>query len=285
MKIEKNILINGIHGKVIALDIFYKETNKSKPVLIYIHGFNGFKDWANFDLIAQQFAQAGFVFIKFNFSHNGTSPQHPEEFVDLEAYAENNYTKELFDLQQVIDWTLEEQNEHTSEINKHAVGLIGHSKGGGVVILKAAEEKKVGAVATWASVSECKTPWSTWDKERMNEWKEKGVQYILNSRTKQQMPLHYQLYEDYQQHKERLDILEAISILEIPVLICHGTKDEVVPVAKAYQLNEAKPGSELFLVESNHVFGRKHPWIEEHLPDAMQQVVNRTISFFRSSLI
>lgn len=284
MKIEKNIIINGAGGKAIVLDIFYKEKGEAKPVIIYAHGFNGFKDWANFDLIAQQFAEAGFVFIKFNFSHNGTSPQHPEEFVDLEAYAENNYTKELFDLQQVINWTSNVQNEHAKEIDLNALGLIGHSKGGGIVLLKAAEEVKVAAVATWASVSECKTPWSLWNEEKINEWQRTGIQYTLNSRTKQQMPLHYQLYEDYHQNSERLNIINAISILEIPVLICHGTKDEAVPVTKAHQLHEAKPDAELFLVESDHVFGRKHPWVDCHLPEPMQAITDKTISFFKNYL-
>jgi predicted dienelactone hydrolase len=105
IKASKNIVIAGAEGKPIACDIFYRYDQEPKPVIIYAHGFNGFKDWANFDLIAHQFAAAGFIFIKFNFSHNGTSPQNPEEFVDLEAYANNNYTKELDDLAKVIDWT------------------------------------------------------------------------------------------------------------------------------------------------------------------------------------
>src|ERR1044072_99812 len=103
MHIAKNILLNSSNGKPILADIFYLHTEQPKPVIIYSHGFNGFKDWGNFDLIAGQFASAGFVFIKFNFSHNGTSPEQPEEFVDLEAYANNNYTTELDDLKTVID--------------------------------------------------------------------------------------------------------------------------------------------------------------------------------------
>jgi len=81
MNKTKNILINGSGGLPITLDIFYIG-NKPQPLVIYAHGFNGFKDWASFDLVAEQFAEAGFCFIKFNFSHNGTSAQSPEDFVD-----------------------------------------------------------------------------------------------------------------------------------------------------------------------------------------------------------
>ncbi len=280
LKIEKNILLNGSENKAIAADIFYNSTDIPKPVAIYAHGFNGFKDWSNFDIIAKQFAEAGFVFIKFNFSHNGTTPEQPEDFADLEAYGQNNYTKELYDLQQVINWSIDESNPHAKQIDAAKLYLIGHSRGGGIVILKAAEEPRVKAIATWASVSECKTPWGSWNEQKMNEWKESGVQYYLNGRTKEQMPLYYQLHEDYLQNGERLNILKAISNLNIPVLICHGTKDEAVPVEKTHQLKEANPLAEIFLVESDHVFGRKHPWTEPKLPDAMQQVVDRTIKFF-----
>jgi pimeloyl-ACP methyl ester carboxylesterase len=276
---QKNLRLAGADGKPILLDIFYNKTTP-QPVVIYAHGFNGFKDWAAFDLIAEQFAGAHFCFVKFNFSHGGTSPGAPDEFVDLEAYGNNNYTKELFDLQQVIDWALDKNNPHAAAIDREKLFLIGHSRGGGVVLLKAAEEARVKAVATWASVSQSKTPWGSWPEERIQKWKETGVDYYTNSRTKQQMPLYYQLYEDYQNHKERLDVLAAVHRLNIPFLICHGTADEAVPVENAHKLKEAAKNAELFLVDSDHVFGRRHPWSGHDLPQPMQAVVNKTIAFF-----
>ena len=82
MSTTKNTIIKGAAGKPIVIDIFYTDANAAKPVVIYAHGFNGFKDWGNADLIAQQFAAAGYVFVKFNFSHNGTTPEHLQDFVD-----------------------------------------------------------------------------------------------------------------------------------------------------------------------------------------------------------
>jgi uncharacterized protein len=278
----KNILISGADNKPIVLDMFYPSRFR-QPLVIYVHGFNGFKDWGNFDLVAEQFA-TNFCFLKFNFSHNGTTPQAPEEFVDPEAYGNNNYTKELHDLQTVIDWATNQHNPHHSAIDPEKIYLVGHSRGGGIAMLKAAEEKQVKAVATWASVAECTTPWGSWKEERLQKWKETGVDYYTNSRTGQQMPLYYQLFEDYQQHNERLNIINAVRCLAIPLLICHGTKDEAVPVDKAYQLHNAARNAELFITESDHVFGRKHPWPQNHLPQPMQQVVDKTIDFFRKQV-
>ena len=84
MEIRKNFILAGYDGRPMATDIFIPGDTGAKPVIIYMHGFNGFKDWANWDLIARQFANAGFVFIKFNSSHNGTTPASPEEFIENE---------------------------------------------------------------------------------------------------------------------------------------------------------------------------------------------------------
>lgn len=282
MSSTKNLIIPGANSKPIALDIFHNGNGQS-PTVIYAHGFNGFKDWANFDIIANQFADAGFTFIKFNFSHNGTAPSHPEEFVDLEAFGRNNYSIELQDLASVIDWASDPYNIYHSSIDSNKISLIGHSMGGGIAILQAAKDARIKKLVTWASISECKTPWGSWSAEKMDEWKRDGVAYYANSRTGQEMPMYYQLNEDYVINKESLDIEVAIKKLNVPMLICHGTLDTAVSIEKANELLSWQPNATLFTVESDHVFGRKHPWTENTLPDAMEKVVAETIEFLKTN--
>jgi dienelactone hydrolase len=283
MPTHKNISISGPHGRPILADVFFEADEAPRPVLIYAHGFNGFKDWGGFDQLATQAASSGFVLIKFNFSYNGTTPDEPEAFADPAAYAENNYSKELDDLAAIIDWAVGE-NPFAANIDKSRIGLIGHSRGGGIVIIKAVEDPRVKAIATWASVSASKTPWGSWPEPRMAEWKATGVQFITNSRTGQELPLNYQLYEDYLENSERLDVQAAIARVHIPVLICHGTEDTSVPISSAYALYAAQPAAELYTVSSDHVFGRRHPWTEPAPPPAMQQVMDKTLAFFHKHL-
>jgi dienelactone hydrolase len=284
MHIEKNILLPGSGSMPISLDIFFEMENTPKPVVIYVHGFNGFKDWGNFDLIAVKFMQAGYTFIKFNFSHNGTTPEQPEDFANLEAFGNNNYSTELEDLQRVISWVCDAGNPYRQVFDTNHICLMGHSMGGGISILKAAEDKRVSKLIAWAGINECKTPWGNWPPDKIKEWKQTGVQYYANSRTKQQMPMYYQLYEDYIKNKERLDIKKAIKNLNIPILICHGTQDTAVPIEKAYELNHWQPGAQLFIVDSDHVFGRKHPWTEPNLPPEMEAVVNASLKFLEQTV-
>jgi uncharacterized protein len=284
MKNIKNIIITGANNKPIALDICFEDAAVQKPVVIYAHGFNGFKDWGNFDLIAAEFAGKGFVMVKFNFSHNGTTPERPEEFTDLEAFGNNNYSKQLEDLKMVLNWLCGSENPYLKMLDVNNISIIGHSMGAGIATIFSASDSRIKKLITWAGVSECKTPWGNWPDERIQTWKDLGVQYYTNTRTNQQMPLYYQLYEDFQQHRSKLTIEAAIKKLQIPILICHGSLDIAVPVEKAFELKKWQPAAELYIVESNHVFDRKHPWVMNYLPEAMKAVVSKSINFLGSSV-
>jgi uncharacterized protein len=281
---EKNIPLAGSEGRLMGVDIFFEASNAPKPVVLYIHGFNGFKDWGNMDLIATQFASKGYVFVKMNLSHNGTTLEHPEEFVDPEAFGQNNYSKELYDVGCVIDWLCMENQPFKEELNNEKLVLLGHSRGGGGAILKASVQKNVKALITWASVAECQTPWGSMSQKRMERWKADGVMYYINKRTGQQLPMYYQLYEDFMLQKDMLSIRNAIQAIRIPILLCHGTKDAAVPIGKALLLKSWQPSATLFQVDSDHVFGRTHPWTAHTLPEAAQTVVDASIHFLNDKL-
>ena len=79
----KNTLIKGTHDKPILCDLFFKENNQAKPIVIFCHGYKGFKDWGAWNLVANEFAKNNLFFIKFNFSHNGGTVEQPIDFPDL----------------------------------------------------------------------------------------------------------------------------------------------------------------------------------------------------------
>ena len=67
----------------IAADFHVPEKGAVRlPVLIFLHGFKGFKDWGHFPMVAEYLARSGFAVLRFNFSHNGTSPDRLTDFVD-----------------------------------------------------------------------------------------------------------------------------------------------------------------------------------------------------------
>ena len=63
----------------------------------------------------------------------------------------------------------------------------------------------------------------------LDKWKEDGVLYILNGRTKQKMPHYIQFYDNFIKNKKRLRVKNAVKKMMIPHLIVHGDKDLSVP--------------------------------------------------------
>lgn len=274
----KNWSVAGWDNRPMATDIFFADTPEPKPVVLYLHGFNGFKDWGNFDGIAEAWAEAGFILVKFNFSHNGCTMEEPAELVDLEAYGHNNYSMECYDTQHQLDFIFSDDFPLKTQVRKDRVFLLGHSRGGGIALVKAHDERVFGIV-TWAAVSALKTPWANYTSEKMQAWKESGVTYYRNQRTGIDYPLYYQLHEDFALNFEQLDVEAHTKALQKPCLIIHGHQDMAVPVQQAEQLHAWCPKSVLFTVDADHVFGRQHPAPEGPLPEAMQLVLSRSIEF------
>ncbi|PCJ88428.1 MAG: alpha/beta hydrolase [Flavobacteriales bacterium] len=279
MKIKKNIRIEGKHDKPILFDVFYDENSENQPVVIFAHGFKGFKDWGPWDRVAETFANAGFCFLKFNFSHNGTTPENPTEFDDLEAFGNNNYCIELDDLNCVIDWGC--SNSELKTLNSERIYLIGHSRGGGITILKANEDTRVKKIVTWAAVSSFSNRISD---EEIEQWKKQGVYYMENARTKQQMPLYIQIYDNYMANEYRLDISKAVKNIEQSFLIIHGTADPTVPVEEAILMKKWNNDADLLLIENaNHSFDAVHPFEATEFPADFQKVMDATIDFLKGN--
>lgn len=264
--------------KPFLADVFYTEKS-AQPVVIFCHGFKGFKDWGCFDLMAKKMAEAGFCFVKFNFSHNGTTKDSPTDFVDLAAFGNNTFSKEIADVQAVIAAIGSKKLPINSEYYDAAkIYIAGHSRGGGIALLSAAFDAHITKVATMASVSLFGNFFS---KEKMYELKKNGVIYIANERTKQQMPIYQTLYDDLAKNAERYHILSQIKNLHKPILLLHGMADAAVSYQSAEQLKAAQPNAELVLLpEANHVFGAKHPYSDAVLPKDFTFVVDKMISFF-----
>jgi len=279
MQIDKNFILHRTDKKPILIDSFYTKDKPNQPIIIFCHGYKGFKDWGAWNLMAKTIAEAGYCFIKFNFSHNGGTMDNPIDFPDLEAFGNNNYTKELDDLKDVIDWAQDTFKNHPN-IDTDRITLIGHSRGGGIVILKASEDSRIKKLMTLASV--CDFGKRTATTGELEEWQKDGVKYVLNGRTKQQMPHYYQFYEDFKANEERLHIASAEKRLKIPHVIIHGDNDTSVKIDEAHALKQWNPDALLHIIKgADHVFNVKHPWEKEELSAELKEVTDSIIEHLK----
>jgi predicted dienelactone hydrolase len=285
MEIIKNYSLKLDATKPITLDIYWQASTHKKPIVVFAHGFKGFKDWGHWHLIAERFAQEGFCFIKFNFSHNGVGTKDFTSFTDLEAFGQNNFEKEMTDLQQLLDWIQTSPKVARQCLwDSQNITLIGHSRGGPIAILEGLQREAVGQIITWAGVHELNYAWEH-NPDLLADWEKQGLRYILNGRTKQNMPLYYQMYENYQINQAYFSVKNALKKHQKPFLIIHGSEDPAVPVTAAKYLFQHASDAQIFIVEgANHVFGGKHPYGHTYLPEHSLQIVDKSMRFIRQHI-
>ena len=258
---------------------FNMKPERNLPLVVFSHGFKGFKDWGGFPYMIQTMANKGFAAVSFNFSFNGVDNSNPAEFTRLDLFAQNTFSIELDDLKTVLDYFYENADKYNIEKNK--IALIGHSRGGGISIIKASEDKRVKCLVTLSAVSH----FDRYSKEHKKKWKEDGYFEVLNTRTNQMMRLNTTLLDDIEQNKSRLDIIAAVKKLEIPYLIIHGKEDLSVRFSEAEVLynNSNNKLTELFAVENTgHTFGTVQPF--KGTTNAFETAIEKIISFLNGNL-
>lgn len=274
---QKEYKFKGSDKRLITADLTYAKYQDEVPIVVFAHGFKGFKDWGAWPLAAEIFAIKGLPFFKFNFSHNGTTPENLTEFTDLEAFGNNNFKKEYDDVGFVTEFIVNKAPSFDFNWNGE-IHLLGHSRGGAIALLKAATDTRISRCATWSSVSDLERYIEMKD---FSEWQEEGVHFIKNGRTNQNMPIYFQFVAAYAENAKLLNVSSNLESLECPLLIVHGEDDPVVPLEDAHTLyNEVSHSILVEIEEADHTFNTKHPLTERKIPKAFAEAVTETIEFF-----
>jgi dienelactone hydrolase len=271
--------VDNERGDAVDCDVRFVADGEEKPVVIFCHGFKGFKDWGPFPDWGRHLARAGFVSVHMNFSYNGVHRDAPTEFTELDRFSDNTFTRELDDLQAVLD-AVEEGRLPDAPADPNRIGLMGHSRGGGTVILQTARDDRVDALVTWSSVA---TFVDRFSDEQIDDWTTQGYTEIRNSRTGQILRLNKVLYDDTMAHRDELDVPGAAARIDAPWLVVHARDDASVDFGAAETLAEATDSAELFEATGGHTFGGAHPF-DGTVPESLDTVWTRTTAFFRDSL-
>lgn len=245
--------------------------NFNGKLVVFVHGYKGFKDWGHWNLVDFEFTFAGYGFAKFNLSHNGGTHIYAKDFPDLEAFSKNTYSKEVNDIIHFLN------HLDALELPEHTTHLIGHSRGGGISLIAASEDSRINSVTTWAGISSIASRMPS--GEKLEAWRSAGVRYELNTRTLQQMPILFEMYEDFMNNQTRLDIQSACERLTIPRMVIHGSSDEAVKIDEGRALSEWLRVPLFEIPNANHTFGSSHPMTDYVLPKDLKTVVDLTKGF------
>jgi alpha-beta hydrolase superfamily lysophospholipase len=221
-----------------------------RALVVVVHGFKGFKDWGFFPWLAQHLCRHRFAVCRFNMSRSGIGDD-PETFGRLDLFAGDTYSIQLADLRAAV--------RHAQErFPELPTFLLGHSRGGGIALLGARDVPNLEGVVLWSPIARA----DRWDDATKRQWRASGSLDVLNQRTKQLMRMSTSILDDYEAHREELDIIAAAEQLAVPMLVVHGGKDDSVPSEEGRLL--AARGSDASLVvidQASHTYNAIHPLV------------------------
>ncbi len=265
--------IDGALGEILV-DVRAGSRHVAQPAVLLIHGFKGFKDYAFLPIFAEQLARAGFVAVTASMSGSGVDAEG--KFTRPERFRRNTYTRELDDLHHVLAAL---GRGELGVVPPKALGVMGHSRGGGMAILLAAECPQVGAVVTWSAIGRARRH----TEAQLAAWRAAGSIEVPHARLGIRLPLDYEVAADCLEHEAgRLDIAGAAATLGRPWLQVHGTQDETVSFGEAEALGAAgdsAPHHAFLAIEgAGHTYGAVHPWAGS--TPALDRLFESTRSFF-----
>lgn len=200
-----------------------------RRAVILCHGMESCKEGDKSLALARKLAAAGCDVLRFDFSYVGESEGR---FEDL------TISGEVDDLAGA--WSF------LRERIEGPIGIVGSSLGGTVALLFSAEEPGVAALATIAAVAVPGRRARALPEAERRRWREEGAYDLHGTR----------VGSDFLEDIETLDVAGTIDRVACPLLITHGTDDEVVPMEDARLIAEAVGDTasvELF-AESDHRF-------------------------------
>lgn len=259
----------------ILVDLRTGERESVRPAVVVLPGFKGFKDFGPFPALGERLAKAGFTALSVSVS--GAGVDEAGQFTRLDRFAANTISAELADLGAVLSAL---EGGKCGVPRPSSIGLLGHSRGGGVALLLAERSPRVVALVTWAAVGTLER----WTTAEASEWRRRGVTEVPNLRTGQELPLSTALLDDVEGHRAEFDLAAAAARLRIPWLLAHGTADETVPVEEGRGLARASGGraDTLWLDGALHGFGGVHP-LAGMTPHLMQ-LFDTTVAHFSRHL-
>ncbi|KAI3862080.1 hypothetical protein MKW92_018652 [Papaver armeniacum] len=216
------------------------ETGSTK-IVILCHGFQSSKDSRINKNLAEVLTKQGISAFRFDFSGNGESEG---------TFQYGNYIKEADDLHSVV--------MHFVGLKRVVGAIVGHSKGGDVVLVYASKYHDVPTVVNLSGrynmergIAERlgKDYMEIIEKDGFIDVKDKegNVQYRV---TKESL---------LERLSTKMDALCLLFGKDCRVLTVHGSADEIIPVEDAFEFDKVIANHKLHIVEGADHCYTKHP--------------------------
>jgi len=221
---------------------------QNAPCVITLHGLESSKDSGKWPTIAARLTDEGYyACLRFNFRGCGRGPEKSEgKFEDV------SLTERIRDYKSALQFL-----QDTGKVDMRRLGVIGSSFGGMVAV--AAQDTRIKAMVCLSTPYYL--PQITKEAGNYDELPSGGRRFKKG------------FYEDLRNYK----LLEAVRNAP-PILILHGSSDEVVPPTHAQKLYEAarEPKRMEIIEGADHVFSQR---------DQLKKVIDLSLEWFEKYLI
>jgi putative redox protein len=191
--------------------------------------------------LAGELSREGFVVLRFDFSGNGQSQG---------SFDESTYSKQISEMQMAVDII--------ADRGAKWIGLAGHSMGGLIAFLTAAQTDSVKAVCALASRLTGIHAIDFLSREQRAALKRTG-EVFFSSRGRS-----LKLTEKFFADSGRFDPIGLLKAFKKPMMVVHGDMDEIIPVEEAYRVRDLSRGRlDLEIVpDADHMFSREEDRID-----------------------
>ncbi|KAI5393513.1 uncharacterized protein LOC127097865 isoform X1 [Lathyrus oleraceus] len=225
---QRRITITNHHGENL---VGVLHDAPSAALVIVCHGFQSSKERIPMVNLAGALEKNGISAFRFDFAGNGESEG---------SFQYGNYYREVEDLRAIV--------EHFREEKYVITAIVGHSKGGNVVLLYASKYKDIHTVVNISGrFNLARGMESRLGENFIQRIKKDGFIDVKNKRGK----IVYRVTEE--SLMDRLNTITHLACLSIPescrVLTIHGSMDETVPVEDALEFAKFISNHELRLIE------------------------------------
>ncbi|KAK3210471.1 hypothetical protein Dsin_015177 [Dipteronia sinensis] len=207
----------------------------STEIVILCHGFRSTKEDTTMVNLTVALENEGISAFRFDFAGNGESEG---------SFSYANYWREVDDLHAVI--------QHFHGANRVISAILGHSKGGGVVLLYASKYHDVRMVVNVSGRYDMKGGMGErLGKDFMEKIKQDGFVDIKNTAG----TVEYRVTEESLTDRLNTNMHEACLQIdkECRVLTVHGSSDKIIPVLDAIEFDKIIPNHKLHIVDgANH---------------------------------
>ncbi|XVE54070.1 hypothetical protein DITRI_Ditri03aG0052500 [Diplodiscus trichospermus] len=231
---QQRVIIPNKHGE--RLVGLLHETG-SKEIVVLCHGFRSTKADRTIVNLAVALETEGISAFRFDFAGNGESEG---------SFEFGNYLREADDLHAVI--------KHFCRANRMVSAILGHSKGGNVVLLYASKYHDIHTVVNVSGRYDLKKGIEErLGKHFMNRINTDGFVDVKNKTGS----VLFRVSKESLMDRLSTDMHEAC--LKIPrecrVLTVHGSADEIIPVEDALEFAKIVPNHQLHIVEgADHIY-------------------------------